>query len=149
MKLRVDATKEELSERGGDLLDALAKAVAPHAPDLADALYKALPPKESPLKAKALREQHKRERARYQRMLDRMNAEIADVLNEAFQKSEQSPDYTAKVVEMEAHAYEQVKAMLMQQGYKAEDFEEGGVLYGLSTNELREAVKQGRERRTP
>lgn len=144
MKLNLDATKEELNERGDELLDALAKAVAPHAPELADAIQKAaLPPKEVALKHKSLRTVHERMRRRYKRQLDQMNAEIASLLDGELKKSEMaSPDYTAKVVAMEERAYDRLKDDLMQLGYKAEDFEEGGVLYGLSVNQLRDVVKE-------
>ena len=147
MKLNLDATKEELSERGDELLDALAKAVAPHAPELADALQKALPPKEQELKHKALRQSHDKMRKRYKLMLDQMNAEIAALLDGELRKAElESPDYTTKVVAMEEHALEQAKAELMAAGYVAGDFEEGGVLYGLSVNQLREAIKDKRSK---
>lgn len=143
MKLKLDATPEELSERGNDLVDALAKAVQPHAPDLADALHKAVLPQKVPeLKHKSLRQNHEKMQKKYRLMLDRMNTEIAGLLETELTKSEVvSPDYTTKVVELEEAALDKVKAVLMQRGYRQEDFEEGGVLYGLSINQLREAAK--------
>ena len=146
MKLKLDATGEELSERGDELLDALAKTVAPHAPELADELRKAaLPKKEAELKHKALRQLHDKMRKRYRIRLDRMNAEIASLLDGELKKSE-SPDYTTKVVAMEAAAYDKAKAALMQMGYRDDDFDEGGPLYGLSVNQLREAAQAKRSK---
>lgn len=147
MKLNLDATREELSERGDELVDALAKAVRPHAPELADALQKALPPKEQELKHKALRQSHDKMRKRYGVMLDRMNAEIAALLDGELKKSEDAAnDFTQRIVQMEDRAYEQAKAELMARGYVQNDFEEGGVLYGLSVNQLREAIKEKRSK---
>lgn len=46
-------------------------------------------------------------------------------------------DFTAPIVESASDTYEQVKKILIKKhGYKAEDFEEDGKLYGWSANEL-------------
>jgi hypothetical protein len=138
VKLSLDATPEELDTRGPDLVGALSRALAPHAPELADALSKALPPKERTLKHKALRDLHAKVKHRYAQQLERMNAEIAALLDGELRKAEATtPDYTTNLVELETAAYERAKADLMHRGYTAEDFDDGGVLYGLSTNQLR------------
>jgi hypothetical protein len=43
----------------------------------------------------------------------------------------------------EDRAYRRAKDVLIRRGYAAEDFEEGGVLYGYSTNELIEMGRAG------
>jgi len=55
MKLRLEATPEELEAKGDQLLKALANELEPHAPDLATALEKALPTQEVTLKYATLR----------------------------------------------------------------------------------------------
>jgi hypothetical protein len=45
------------------------------------------------------------------------------------------------VFNREQIAYDRVKAVLQRKGYEPEDFEEGGVLYGYSVNELIEMAK--------
>lgn len=139
MKLRLDATEEELRTRGPELIQALSKALGEHAPELAAQLSKAatVPPKEPQLKHKALRQLQTKMSSRAQRGYDRMVAEIINVVDDHVKKSE-SPDYTAKVVDVEQKAYDDMKAALIDQGYTAEDFEEDGPLYGASVNELRE-----------
>jgi hypothetical protein len=136
MRLRLDATKGELAERGSDLLDELAKALAVDAPELANALQKAsLHAHEPVLKHQALRELHGSMRSRATRGYDRMVAEILQAVDDHTIKSE-SPDYTAKVVAIEEAAFAKMKAALIAQGHTDEDFEEDGPLYGMSVNEL-------------
>lgn len=141
MKLRLDATQEELATRGEDLVEGLAKALQEHAPELADALQKALPPKETSLKHKSLRELHETVRRAYAVQMDRMNEELASLISADLKKSE-SPDYTTKVVAMDEAAYAKAKAAALQAGFHPDDFEADGILAELNTNQLREAIKE-------
>jgi len=141
VKLRLEATPEELRERGSELLDAMAKALGEDAPALADRLQKAAtaPAHEPVLKHQALRDLHTKMRARAQRGFDRMITEIVQTVDGHMVKSATaSPDYTAKMVDEEQAAYDKMQAALIGQGYTPEDFEEGGPLYGMSVNELRD-----------
>jgi predicted GNAT family N-acyltransferase len=61
------------------------------------------------------------------------------------QKSEDSPDYTEKLIEKEEDKYEQVKKVLIGKGYVESDFEPGGPLHGYSTNQLIELVRDKRD----
>lgn len=83
MKLHLEATQQELTERGDDLLEGLAKALDEHAPDLAKALRKAQPEHNGvELRHKALRELKGSVAHRYRRQMDMMNAEIAALFEE-------------------------------------------------------------------
>ena len=145
MRVRLDATPEELRTKGPALLKSLGKSLSEHAPELAEALNKAaeLPPKESVLKHKVLRQLHTQLSGRYSRQMDKMNQEIADLLDSNLQKSE---DYTQKISDADAAAFDQVRTALYELNYLPADFEEGGVLYGASTNELLELAHAGRRR---
>lgn len=92
MKFRLEATPGELHEKGGALVEELAKAFSGINPDLAEALEKALPAKEQELKHPALQGLKKRTDKEYAAMLKRMNKDIGKVLDQSvsgssFQKS--------------------------------------------------------------
>lgn len=50
-------------------------------------------------------------------------------------------DFTAKIAEKDARAYARVKRVLTGRGYTEADFEQGGVLYGYSVNQLIDLVR--------
>lgn len=50
-------------------------------------------------------------------------------------------EHVNDVVEREDVAYQRVKAILKKKGYYASDFEEGGVFYGWSVNELLDLIR--------
>lgn len=50
-------------------------------------------------------------------------------------------DTINEVVSKDAKAYQRVKAVLKRKGYRDEDFEEGGPLYGWSVNQLIDLVR--------
>lgn len=80
MRFRLDATDDELREKGERLVETLAKSFFHAHPDLADILEKALPRKEHALKYPLLRELKADARAEYEAMLKRMLADIGAVL---------------------------------------------------------------------
>ncbi len=51
-------------------------------------------------------------------------------------------DYTETIADKDDEKYEAVRLELMKLGYEWEDFEEGGALYGWSTNELIDLAKK-------
>jgi len=59
-------------------------------------------------------------------------------------KADDSPDYTQDIVAKEEKTYEQVKQELIGRGYFDTDFEVGGPLYGMSTNELIDMIRDKR-----
>lgn len=147
MKIRIEAdSPDELREKGDALLRKLAKALSGSSPEVAEALEKArskLPPKEPALKHQALRDVADQMHARYQTMLDQMLGEIGRALDDhATGLSKAGPDYTEGIIQLEQASYDRAKDQLALFGYQASDFEEGGKLYGLSTNDLRELLKQ-------
>ena len=142
MKLRLEAEDGELARRGPDVLRALAQIFDVEAPELSGALEKALPPRETSLKHRVLRQSHEKWRRKYRLTLDAMAQEIADLVESKIQKS--APDYTQKIYDLDEAAYDRVRAALAEHGYTDADYEEGGVLYGMSTNELREVLKDRR-----
>lgn len=106
---------------------------------LEKALRQALPKKESELKFAVLRGIKDEAKAEYRKALDKMNREILKVLNRPMKKA---IDYSEPVFNKEAVAYERVQAVLKRMGYDDRDFEEGGVFYGMSTNELIEIARK-------
>lgn len=142
MRLRLEATPQELYEKAPDFLDKLADAFEPVHPELADVLAKALR-KEPSLKFRLLRELHQQTRDAYAKQLDAMLADIDKVLDRSSKASSTGKmekaevyDYSRKIYDQDARAYERVKQVLMRQGYKRADFEAGGTLDGYSVNEL-------------
>ena len=81
MKLRLEATPDELREKSGSLLKALHAAVVEVDPVAAEPLEKALPRKEPELKYRVLRELKDRTSAEYERILKNMTKEIGKVLD--------------------------------------------------------------------
>ena len=51
-------------------------------------------------------------------------------------------DFTKPIADKDARAYERVKRVLIGRGYVEADFEEGGVLYGQSVNDLIDLVRE-------
>lgn len=148
MKIRIEAdSPEELRAKSDAVLRKLAKALSASAPAVSDALEKArekLPPKERPLKHRALQDGFDDIRALYLQTLTAMVDEIGAALEEhadALEKSEAgSPDYTTGIVSLEQAGYDRAKQQLALHGYSDADFAEGGRLYGLTTNDLRELI---------
>ena len=59
------------------------------------------------------------------------------------QKSEKFHDFTASIVREDTEVYERVKRVLIaRHGYKAADFDKDGELYGWSTNELLDLIRE-------
>lgn len=148
MKIRIEAdSHDELREKSDALLRQLAKALSGAAPDVADALQKArvaLPPKEDALKHEALRDFFQNVHKRYIDTLDRMLAEMGEALDAHVDEMKKSgPDYTTGIISMESAAYDKAKEQLAVFGFSDADFTDpSGKLYGMSTNELRELLKQ-------
>ncbi len=93
MRLRLDATPEELKDKGPELVKALANEVKDANPELAHNLEKALPKKEPALKYKALRDLHQGNRKVYRTTLDSMVDGIQDILeNPKLQKAKISKE---------------------------------------------------------
>lgn len=80
MRLRLEATPEELYEQGERLVEALAKSLVYANPDLADVLEKALPAKESDLKFQVLRDLKAHADKEYAATIERMLDDILGVL---------------------------------------------------------------------
>lgn len=136
MKLRVEATPEELESKGPALLRSLASRLGVDPLALLDdhQLEKAGVQKEPQLKHAALRDLHDRERDLVRRTYRAMLREIAEVvLDPAVKKS---VDYSAEIVARDAELYEKVRGKLRSRGYDEVDFDEGGRFYGMSTNQL-------------
>lgn len=145
MKLRLDATPQELAEKGERLVESLGELFRSVNPDLAEALEKALPRKESELKFPVLREIQKKEEAEYERQMKLMVKDIGKVLDKSLQKSESaSPDFVGGILNTEEEHYRKVKQALIERGYVDEDFEPGGPLHGFSTNELIDLARDKR-----
>ena len=142
MKLELVATPEELKEKGDKLIKSLSDLFQPVSPELAEYLEKALPQKETELKYPVLRELHKRTKEAYEKQLKLMVKDIEGVLDRGLKKSE---DFTKPIADKDEVAYNKVKIELAKYGYGAEAFEEGGVLYGWSTNELIDLARAKRE----
>jgi len=55
-------------------------------------------------------------------------------------------DFTKLIADLDEKKYDAVKAVALKElGYSAKDFEEGGPLYGKSTNELLDMLKEARK----
>lgn len=105
MRLRIEATPDELADKANDLVKALAATLAPVAPDLAEALEKALEkavPKDTPkMLQPALREIHEVTRKEYERRLKWMVKDIGAVLDRAV-LAKGDPGYTPPPATIEA-----------------------------------------------
>jgi len=152
MDVHLKATAAELRDKADELIETLSKAIAPANPELAHRLEKSLPPKETSLKLKALRDLKKITDAGYAKMLRAMNLEIGKVLDrsakpiETLHKSKSGyEDYTQELVDKDNQIYVEVQIALEQYGYKLTDYLKGGQLYGESTNQLRERLKELRK----
>lgn len=156
MKLRLEATPEELEHKADRLVSALAKALRGAAPDVADALLKAIPEKEHKLKHKVLQEIHEKISKRYAITLDMMLSDIGKRIDKHVSgmaksddendlKKSKNPNYASNILDMEAKAYEVAKEELAKYGFQPSAFEEGGALYGESVNALREILKTLKE----
>lgn len=83
MRFQLEATPEELEQKSFDLIRQLSGVLSPVVPDLAEHLEKALPRKEQALKYPVLRALQKQTKEIYADHLQRMQAEIAEVLQES------------------------------------------------------------------
>jgi len=54
-------------------------------------------------------------------------------------------DHTKAIADSDAVGYARAKEVIMRHGYHEVDFEEGGPLYGVSTNGLIEMVREKRD----
>ena len=91
MRLKIEATPEELVEKSDVLIKALAEAVSIVAPDLAEQLEKSV---RTPVEMRqpALRDIHKITRKEYQKRLDWMVRDIGKVLDRAVMKKADETD---------------------------------------------------------
>ena len=92
MRLRIEATPDELADKSEALVKALADAIGPMAPDLAEALKKALPKAPVELLQPALREMHKVTRREYEKRLKWMLKDIGKVLDRSLAKADPDLD---------------------------------------------------------
>ena len=83
MRIKIDATPDELNEKGDALIKALMHSIAPVCPELAEQLEKALPEKPPTLRYRALRDIHEITKKEYQKTLEAMHLDIARVLDDA------------------------------------------------------------------
>ena len=81
MKLRLEATPDELREKSGKLIERLRDELIDLAPGLAAILEKALSPKEAVLKYPVLRELAQQTSDEYDRTIERMLKDIGKVLD--------------------------------------------------------------------
>lgn len=148
MKLSLEATPQELEDKSGDLIKAVADILVPVAPEAADAMLKALPHKEQALKFPVLRNLQGQTEALYGKMTAAMLKDISAVLDRGLKKGEDQPekihDHTKPIADHDGVAYERVKQVLVGKGYDAADFDEGGVLFGYSTNQLIDLARDKR-----
>jgi hypothetical protein len=79
----LEASPEELEQKGHALIKALAAEVRLYAPDLAESLEKALPPPDQVLKYPVLQQLADKTREEYARALERMVGEIGKVLDQS------------------------------------------------------------------
>lgn len=153
MKIRLEATPEELRERADELVTQLSKALRAHAPEVAERLEKASSPKEVELRHRALRDMHQRAQKLYQMQMDRMIDDIGQALERriktlgAVEKGD--PNYLSNVIDMAEANYDKIKAELTEFGYHDHEYEEGGALYGHSANQLRDILEQLRKQGAP
>lgn len=83
MRIKIDASPTELSEKGDALIQALVRSLTPACPELAERLEKALPEPQLKLRHRALRDIHKITKEAYRKTLEAMHLDIARVLDEA------------------------------------------------------------------
>lgn len=72
-------------------------------------------------------------------------AKNTGVLSKAMEYAGLSPDYAQKIVDKEEKSYEQIKSELITMGYEPSDFDEGGPLFGYSTNQLIDLARDKRD----
>lgn len=145
MKLRLDATPDELQTKSGKLIKALSELLRPAAPDLSEILEKALPAKEQELKYPVLRELQRRTQKLYEKHIQKMLQEIGTVLDGSKVAKSEFYDHTEAIAEKDGAAYQRIKEVLRGMGYLESDFEPGGPLYGWSTNQLIDLARGKRE----
>jgi len=83
MRLQLEATPDELTEKGEDLIRSLVRQVAPFSPQLAETFEKALPARKVQLRQRVLREIHEKTKIEYQKTLTRMMDDIHKVISRA------------------------------------------------------------------
>jgi hypothetical protein len=96
VRLRIEATPDELANKSESLIKALADAIGPAAPDLAEALKKALPKSTAKLIQPALREMHEVTRKEYEKRLNWMLKDIGKVLDRSLAKADVETDSLSK-----------------------------------------------------
>jgi len=133
--LRLEATPGELVEKSEKLVRKLRDLFWATSPELAESLEKALPRKEQDLKYPVLRELKKQTAEIYDQHMQAMLKEIGKVLDRSVEKS-LGYDHTGPIAEKDDVAYKRVKQVLINMGWEASDFEQGGPLYGYSVNQL-------------
>ena len=182
MRFRLEAEEAEFSEKGPELLKALADRLGVD-------LSKSLPPKERPLKYPVLQSLQNLESKIYREQMVAMDEEIQSVLDRVHKDTEptlqkgnsdenfgnvggtdvergmlheqvstgvvgssdvvgidkfdqfssevvQKADATKWIADKDEVLYGKVKMRFVQLGYSLSDFDDGGTLYGLSTNQL-------------
>lgn len=140
MRFFLEGEPEELAEKADLVLGELIKAFSGIAPDFVERLHKALPEaKPVELRLPVLRELHDKTREAYAEQLKLMLKDIGAVLDGGVEKG--FYDYSKPIADAQALGYQRVKGALKRQGFDDRDFEEGGSLYGMSTNELIELFR--------
>jgi hypothetical protein len=86
VRLRIEATPDELANKSEALVKALVDTLAPVAPDIAEQLEKAIPKETPKLIQPALRQMHEITRREYEKRLKWMVKDIGKVLDRAVMK---------------------------------------------------------------
>ena len=142
MKFALEATPEELGEKGEDLIRSLRDLLQYSAPETAELLEKALPTKEPNLKFPVLRGIYRNTKKEYQAMCERIVNGAMEIIEGNMGKSY---DHSKAAADKDQEKYDELKKLLITYGYVDRDYEYGGVLYGWSTNQLIELLKVRRE----
>lgn len=150
MRFFLEGEPEELAEKSDQLLGELIKSFSGIAPEFAERLAKALPEKLPPveLRLPVLKRLHEKTADEYARQMQLMVRDIGKVLDRSLnaptlQKGENGfYDYTKPISDMQDVAFQRVKSALKKKGHTDTDFEEGGVLYGLSANDLIRVLRE-------
>lgn len=83
MRFHLEATPDELNEKGEELIKSLVESIAPFSHDLAEKLEKALPERKVALKDRALDELHAKTKEEYQKTVAAMLGAIGKVITGA------------------------------------------------------------------
>lgn len=133
----------EIADKGERLVHELVNRLAPVSPAVSrvsEILEKALRVGR-PLKYRVLQEMHDRERVTYVKHVKAMSAEIVRVLERSENSTlKKTYDHTKEISDKDTVAYRRIKEAFLEHGYDDTDFKEGGVLFGLSTDDLLELL---------